>query len=50
MHFVDMADGADSHKKKKLTVKDVFNDDDASEEMKKKRPLMPLGEQAMDTF
>ena len=39
-----MVDSADSHRKKKLTVKDVFNDDeDGVDENKKKRPLVPLG-------
>jgi len=39
----DMVDSADHHKKKKLTVKDVFNDDDdGSGDTKKKRPLVPL--------
>ena len=39
-----MVDSADPHRKKKLTVKDVFNDDeDGVDENKKKRPLVPLG-------
>ena len=42
--FADMVDSADAHRKKKLTVKDVFNDDeDGVDENKKKRPLVPLG-------
>ena len=42
--FADLVDSADGHRKKKLTVKDVFNDDeDGVDENKKKRPLVPLG-------
>ena len=39
-----MVDSADAHRKKKLTVKDVFNDDeDGVDDNNKKRPLVTLG-------
>ncbi|XP_067943525.1 RNA-binding protein 25-like [Watersipora subatra] len=38
----EMSHSDDAHRKKRLTVKDVFNNDDDKTDDKKKRPLVPL--------